>query len=102
MERILDQLSGAAPAWLAAGAVLHVAAQVARGLAWRGALAPLAPPGPRLCPRRVAGCWIAGAGLSGLLSTRGGDVVRIGLVRRLVPGAPVAALVGTLAHQHAA
>ncbi len=97
MERFLDQLAGAAPAWLAAGAVLHVAAQLARGLAWRGALAPLAPGGAPRCPRRVAACWITGAGLSGLLSARGGDVVRIGLVRRLVPGAPVAALAGTLA-----
>jgi len=96
VESILAHLAGAAPAWLAAGVALHLAAQAARGLAWRGALGPLAGGAAVLCPRRVAACWIAGAGLSGVLSSRGGDVVRLGLVRRLVPGVPVAALAGTL------
>ncbi len=83
---------------LALGVVLHLAGQVLRGLAWRGALVPLrVPGGPALRLRTVIACWVAGAGLSGVLSARGGDAVRLALVRKAVPGVPIAALAATIA-----
>ena len=97
MEELLGHLGRASVPLLALGVALHLAGQLLRGLAWRGAVAPLAA-GDRPLPRRsVIACWVAGAGLSGILSARGGDAVRIALVRRVVPGVPIAALVGTIA-----
>jgi len=39
---------------------------------------------------------VCGAGLSGVLSTRGGDAVRIALAKRELPGATWPLLAGTL------
>ncbi len=97
MEELLGHLGRASVPLLALGVALHLAGGLLRGLAWRRALDPLAPGGRPLSRRAVAACWLAGAGLSGVLSARGGDAVRIGLVRRVLPGVPIAALVGTIA-----
>ncbi len=97
MEELLGHLGRASVPLLALGVALHLAGQLLRGLAWRRALEPLAPGGRTPSRRSVVVCWVAGAGLSGVLSARGGDAVRIALVRRVVPGVPIAALVGTIA-----
>src|SRR5918996_608567 len=78
-DRLLDALAGAHVGLLAAAVALHVAGQVCRGLAWRGVLAAAFPG----VTRRHACAWhVCGAGLSGVLSARGGDAVRIALARR--------------------
>jgi hypothetical protein len=80
--------------WLLAAVCLHVAGQLSRGLAW-GAVLDAAWPG---VSRSRACAWhVCGAGLTGVLSPRGGDVVRIGLAKRELPGASWPALAGTLA-----
>jgi hypothetical protein len=80
-------------ALLAAGVALHVCGQVARGIAWRGVLAATWPGVTR---RRACAWHVCGAGLTGVLSARGGDAVRIALARRELDGATWPALAGTL------
>jgi hypothetical protein len=93
-DRLLDALGGAHAGVLAAAVVLHIAGQVCRGLAWRGVLVAAWPGVTR---RRVCAWHVCGAGLSGVLSARGGDAVRIALARREIDRATVPALAGTLA-----
>src|SRR4051795_12279800 len=93
-DRLLDALAGAPPGLLAAAVALHVGGQLCRGLAWRGVLGAAWP----AVTRRRACAWHGcGAGLSGVLSARGGDAVRIALARRQLDGATWPALAGTLA-----
>jgi hypothetical protein len=93
-DRLLDALAGAHAGLLAAAVTLHVGGQVCRGLAWRGVLGAAWPGVTR---RRACAWHVCGAGLSGVLSARGGDAVRIALARRQIEGASWPALAGTLA-----
>jgi Lysylphosphatidylglycerol synthase TM region len=90
----VDRLTDAKVGWLSAALVLHVCGQACRGLAWRGVLNAAWPGVSR---RRVCAWHICGAGLTGVLSVRGGDAVRIALAKRELPRATWAALAGSLA-----
>jgi len=93
-DRLLAALAGAHAGLLVAAIALHVGGQACRGLAWRGVLAAAWPGVTR---RRACAWHVCGAGLSGVLSARGGDAVRIALARRQLDGASWPALAGTLA-----
>jgi hypothetical protein len=93
-DRLVDALAGAHTGLLCAAVGLHVGAQVCRGLAWRGVLAAAWPGVTR---RRACAWHVCGAGLTGVLSARGGDAVRIALAKRDLRGASLPALAGTLA-----
>src|SRR5512132_694580 len=86
----------AAFGWLALAVSLHLANQVARGRGWC-AVVRLARPGDT-CPRTrdVVAAWVAGAGMGGVLSARGGDAVRLVLLRRRLPDERYPLLAGTL------
>jgi hypothetical protein len=86
----------AAFGWLALGVFLHLANQVARGRGWCAAIR-LSRPGHG-CPRTrdVVAAWVAGAGMGGVLSARGGDAVRLVLLRQRLPEERYPVLAGTL------
>ncbi len=86
--------SGAHFGWLGLAVALHVGGQVARGVAWRGVLSSS---WPAITRRRACAWYVCGAGLSGLLTARGGDAVRAALAKRELKGATWPALAGTLA-----
>jgi Lysylphosphatidylglycerol synthase TM region len=90
----VDRLTDANVGWLAAALVLHVCGQACRGLAWRGVLNAAWPGVTR---RRACAWHICGAGLTGVLSVRGGDAVRMALAKRELPEATWPALAGSLA-----
>jgi Lysylphosphatidylglycerol synthase TM region len=94
VDGVADAVSDAHPGWLVAAVGLHVAGQVSRGLAWGGVLRAA---WGDVSPRQACAWYICGAGLTGVLSARGGDVVRIGLAKREIQGATWPALAGTLA-----
>ena len=84
------------PIWLVAGVVLHLCSQLARGRGWYSVICAAHPDEVRPRRRDVMATWIAGAGASGVLSARGGDALRILLMRRhMVTTCPK--LIGTLA-----
>jgi hypothetical protein len=93
-DGVTDALAGADARLLAAAVALHLCGQVARGIAWRGVLAATWPGVTR---RRACAWHVCGAGLSGVLSARGGDAVRIALAKRELNSATWPALAGTLA-----
>jgi hypothetical protein len=93
-DGVTDALAGADARLLAAAVALHLCGQVARGIAWRGVLAATWPGVTR---RRACAWHVCGAGLSGVLSARGGDAVRIALAKRELRSATWPALAGTLA-----
>jgi len=82
--------------WLVAGVVLHLGSQLARGRGWHSVICAAHPPAEHPRRRDVLASWVAGAGASGVLSARGGDALRILLLkRRMKTTCPT--LVGTLA-----
>ena len=86
----------AAAGWLTLGVALHLANQVARGRGWCSIVRTAArdPRNPRR--RDAIAAWIAGAGAGGIVSARGGDAVRVLLLRRRLPDGGCPMLVGTL------
>jgi uncharacterized membrane protein YbhN (UPF0104 family) len=82
--------------WLVAGVVLHLCSQLARGRGWHSVVCAAHPEGGHPRRRDVLLTWVAGAGASGVLSARGGDALRILLLRRRMP-TTCPRLVGTLA-----
>jgi hypothetical protein len=93
-DGVADAVSDAHPGWLVAAVSLHVAGQLSRGFAWGGVLRAA---WRDVSPRRACAWYVCGAGLTGVLSPRGGDAVRIGLAKREIQGATWPALAGTLA-----
>lgn len=86
----------AAFGWLALGVVLHLANQVTRGRGWCATIRLAQPDGPRCRARDAVAAWVAGAGMGGILSARGGDAVRLLLLRRRLPDEGYPLLAGTL------
>jgi hypothetical protein len=93
-EGLADAVADAHVGWLLAAVLLHVGGQLSRGFAW-GAVLEAA--WRDASPRRACAWHVCGAGLTGVLSPRGGDVVRIGLAKRELREASWPALGGTLA-----
>ena len=93
-DAVNDGFGSAHGGWLAAAVGLHLAGQVFRGLGWR---AVLGTSWPRVAPARACAWYVCGAGLSGVLSARGSDAVRVALAKRALPEASWPALAGTLA-----
>jgi uncharacterized membrane protein YbhN (UPF0104 family) len=82
--------------WLVAGVVLHLCSQLSRARGWHTIICAAHPEGDRPRRRDVLLTWVAGSGASGVLSARGGDALRILLLRRrMTTTCPT--IVGTLA-----
>ena len=98
LERVLsafvEVVAGAAPGWLVLGVVLHLVNQVARGCGWCSLLRGAS--GERIRRSDAVLAWVAGAGAGGLASARGGDAVRILLLRRRLPEGGCPLLAGTI------
>jgi hypothetical protein len=91
-----DAIGGASPGWLALAVILHLGNQLARGRGWFAILGTAGCRAPGLRRRDAMAVWVAGAGVGGVLSARGGDAARLLLIRRRVPDAGYPVLAGTL------
>src|SRR3954470_1729310 len=90
---LVDAVGGVAPGWLLLGVALHLANQVARGCGWHAVVGRACDASPR--KRDTIAAWVAGAGAGGVVSARGGDVVRVLVLGRRMAGER-AVLAGTL------
>jgi hypothetical protein len=90
-------VSGLVNLWMVAGVLLHLAGQLARGRAWHAVIRAAHAADVAVRRRDVLRAWVAGAGVTGIASARGGDVVRVLMLRRRLPGTTCATLAGTLA-----
>jgi Lysylphosphatidylglycerol synthase TM region len=96
MSELASALAGASVGWLALGVLLHLANQAVRGRGWYAIVRAACPDEPGLRRRDAILAWVAGAGAGGVVSTRGGDVVRVLLLSRRLENKRGSVLAGTL------
>jgi Lysylphosphatidylglycerol synthase TM region len=94
-ELVGTDVAEVAPGWAAAGVLLHVLHQVVRTRGWFNILRAAYPDVRDLRARDVTLAYLAGAGLNGVLPARGGDVVKLYLIRRRARGTRWSTLFGT-------
>ena len=80
---------------LAVGALLYLVAQAVRPRGWHTILRAAYPEATDLRPRDVIRAYLAGAGVNAIVPARGGDVVKLALVRRRIEGARYSTLAAT-------
>jgi uncharacterized membrane protein YbhN (UPF0104 family) len=90
-----DHLASVSWAALAIALGLHFAKVAVRTIAWRNIL-QAAYPGMRVPLRPVFGAYVAGVGVNSIVPGRGGDLVKLYLVRQKVSGTTYTTLASTL------
>jgi uncharacterized membrane protein YbhN (UPF0104 family) len=90
-----DELASVAWGPLAIAIGFHITKVLLRTVAWRNILRA-AYPRERIPLRPVAGAYFAGVGVNSIVPGRGGDVVKLYLVHRRLPGATYTTLASTL------
>ena len=94
-QAFFDHLRAVSWTPVALALVCQVGKMAARSRAWQNVLAA-AYPGGGLRWRTVFGAYAAGAGVNSLVPVRGGDLVKLYLVRRRVEGARYSTLAASL------
>jgi hypothetical protein len=92
---IFDRTAAVDPWLLGLGVVLYLAAQAVRPRGWHTILRAAFPEATDLRPRDVIRAYLAGAGVNAIVPARGGDVVKLALVRRRIAGARYSTLAAT-------
>jgi hypothetical protein len=77
------------------GAALYIAHQCVRTLGWHTILRVAYPDARGLTRRDVIRAYLAGAGLNAVIPARGGDIVKLALVHRHIPGSRWSTLAAT-------
>jgi uncharacterized membrane protein YbhN (UPF0104 family) len=95
LTAFFDHLRAIAWAPVLLALLCQLAKTVARTRAWRNVLAA-AYPEARVRWRSVYGACLAGAGVNAIVPVRGGDVLRLFLVKRRIEGATYATLASSL------
>jgi hypothetical protein len=88
--------AGVHPTALVAGTVLYLAAKAVRTRAWFTILRTAFPEATGLRPRDVMRAYLAGSGINVILPARGGDVVKLAMLRRRIEGSRYPTLAATL------
>jgi uncharacterized membrane protein YbhN (UPF0104 family) len=95
VEALAARLSHVDVTLLGLALVLNVCNLLLRSAAWRATLAA-AMPLSRIRGRSVTGAYLAGTGVNSVLPARSGDVVRVVLAGRSIPGACTASVASSL------
>lgn len=95
-EALFDHLAAIHWRFVALAAVLHLLKMAFRTRAWRNILAA-AHPEADVRWRTVLGAYVAGVGVNAILPARGGDLLKVYLVKRGIPGSAYPTLAATLA-----
>ena len=90
-----DHLASVEWQYLAIALGLHFLKLVFRAVAWR-AILMASYPGQRIRFRTIFGAYIVGVGINSVAPARGGDVVKLYLVKHRIPGSTYATLTPTL------
>jgi glycosyltransferase 2 family protein len=90
-----DELASVSVEALAIAFAFHFAKVLVRTIAWRNILRA-AYPEQSVPWRPVFGAYVAGVGVNSIVPGRGGDLVKLYLVRRRVPGTTYTTLASTL------
>jgi hypothetical protein len=95
VELIATDAASVNPLWLAAGVLLHVAHQVVRIRGWFNILRAAYPRAHSLRYRDVTAAYFAGSGLNAVVPARGGDVMKVYMVKQRIPGGHYPTLVSS-------
>src|SRR5687768_12497360 len=82
---IVDNAVAVSPWWLLAGVLLHYAHQVVRIRGWWNILRAAYPRAEELRYRDVTAAYFAGSGLNAVVPARGGDVMKLYMVKQRTP-----------------
>lgn len=85
-ELIVDNAVSVNVWWLAAGVLAHYAHQVVRIRGWWNILRAAYPRAESLRYRDVVAAYFAGSGLNAVVPARGGDVMKLYMVKQRTPG----------------
>jgi hypothetical protein len=92
---IADRTAEVDVRWVVAGTLLYLLAQATRTRAWFTILRAAYPEATTLRPVHVMRAYLAGAGINSLVPARGGDVVKLAMVRRRIEGSRYTTLAAT-------
>src|SRR5262245_12555817 len=81
---IADRTAEVDVRWLLAGTMLYLLAQAVRTRAWFTILRAAYPDATGLRPHHAMRAYLAGSGINGVIPARGGDVVKLAMVRRRI------------------
>jgi hypothetical protein len=95
IELIASDATSLNPWWLLAGVALHVLHQAVRIRGWFNIVRAAYPDDRSLRYRDVVGAYYAGSGLNTIVPARGGDVLKVYLVKRRLEGGRYSTLVAT-------
>ena len=90
-----EQLANVDPRLAIAALVLHVTNHLLRSVAWRAVLAA-AYPQVRVPLLTTAAAYASGVALNAVAPARGGDAVKVGLMRAALPGSTIATIAATM------
>ena len=93
---VLSALEAVSVGWLVLAVTLHLANMLARSCVWRKVL-QLSWPDRAIRVRDVARAYCVGVAVNAVVPARGGDVVKVGLVKARIPGADMPAVAATIA-----
>jgi lysylphosphatidylglycerol synthase-like protein len=92
---IVNRTAAVDPRALALGAALYLLAKAVRARAWATILRATFPDATGLRASDVTRAYLAGSGINTVLPARGGDVVKLAMLRRRIEGSDYATLAAT-------
>src|SRR4051794_17466333 len=95
IELLMQRAASVDPVLATLGIVLYLVAQAVRTRGWHTILKAAYPNSDELRARHTMAAYLAGAGLNGVIPARGGDIVKLWLLHRRIPGARYPTLAAT-------
>src|SRR3954449_1722424 len=95
LELLLHRAASVNPWLCLLGIVLYILAQAVRPRGWHTILKAAYPDAKNLKARHTTAAYLAGAGLNGIIPARGGDIVKLWLLHRRIPGSRYPTLAAT-------
>src|SRR3954454_22146127 len=95
LELLLHRAASVNPWLCLVGIVLYILAQAVRARGWHTIIRAAYPGAKGLKPRHTTAAYLAGAGLNGIIPARGGDIVKLWLLHRRIPGGRYPTLAAT-------
>src|SRR3954447_21698294 len=92
---LADSATSVSVPLLVLGAILYVVSQCVRTIGWHTILRTAYPHAHELKRRDVVKAYLAGSGLNAIIPARGGDIVKLAIVHRHIPGSRWSTLIAT-------
>jgi uncharacterized membrane protein YbhN (UPF0104 family) len=95
IKLLVDNAASVNIAWLVVGTLLYLLNSCVRTIGWHTILRAAYPEAVNLRRRDVIRAYLAGSGLNAVIPARGGDIVKLAIVHRHIPGSRWSTLAAT-------